>query len=346
MKTQCPHCRQQFSVPEELSKQSSGMVRCGNCMKPFDPELANTYTTYSRAVANAAQRDPESEPHTRNKPGQLLSDERIKSLAHNDDKPAPQQAFTGSPNNQHANNITAETALADIDAIADERIEPQLREIYLEVSQLEDDPSSNSLESSPNLSGFDFERPALNQRENSKAINYSTNRNSAFISLLVWFIGLPVCALLICSLALQIGLIDQKHLHSALKNVSTLNTSSTDIILIDTLCELLDCPYDKDLFSIEYLSVHSGSNLNQNATLVMESVIKNISGQQIAHPTLELTLLDRNNRIIAARRFSPSEYFDSNIQTGTIATNALFNAQLEFIDPGSAVSSYQLQPLQ
>lgn len=34
-KTQCPHCATQFKLTEKQLAQAGGMVRCGNCLKPF-----------------------------------------------------------------------------------------------------------------------------------------------------------------------------------------------------------------------------------------------------------------------------------------------------------------------
>jgi len=142
---------------------------------------------------------------------------------------------------------------------------------------------------------------------------------------LVYCFGIPVCVLLVLGILLQLGLIDHQYTRSA---------------ALDPICKILKCGRKENSFSIQFSDLRPHSS-RQNA-LVMESIIKNNSGEERAYPALRLKLINAGKRISAERTFTSKDYAPWLDSQEKIPAGKSIPVTLEIIEPATPINGYQL----
>ncbi|MDH5257111.1 MAG: DUF3426 domain-containing protein [Gammaproteobacteria bacterium] len=118
--------------------------------------------------------------------------------------------------------------------------------------------------------------------------------------------------------------------------------------IIESLCENLNKVYPcdiapaRDVAAIELLERNVISHPNAKNALLITSTIENKADFDQPYPNLILTFSDINQKIIAKRKFIPTEYLskDVNIEAGMKAGTPV-KLMLEIVDPGEEAVNFE-----
>ena len=111
------------------------------------------------------------------------------------------------------------------------------------------------------------------------------------------------------------------------------------------MCYLLDCdlPPLVNLKAIRSLDLVVRSHPHNKGALQVDAVIVNEANHPQPFPNLELTFTDINDKLVANRTFSPSEYLGGELAGSDEMPSAQpIRIRLDILDPGDQAVSYRL----
>ena len=114
--------------------------------------------------------------------------------------------------------------------------------------------------------------------------------------------------------------------------------------IIRQLCTLVDCditPY-RDIRKIRLLSRNVYSHPNTPKVLTISASIQNEATFPQPYPLIEISFLDKNNKVLALRRFPPEEYLQ-NSKGKLMSTGIPDELLLNITDPGDEAIRFQFR---
>lgn len=112
--------------------------------------------------------------------------------------------------------------------------------------------------------------------------------------------------------------------------------------LMQQVCERIGCnlPPPRDIGKINLLSRNIYSHPNAPKILTVSASIQNDAAFPQPYPLIELSFLDKNNKIVALRRFLPEEYVP-NFAEQLMPIGVPGELLLNITDPGEAAVRFQ-----
>ncbi len=279
--TLCPQCATRFKVSDEQLDAHDGLVRCGRCQNVF----------------NAREHLQQDEPSPQLS---LLIDEESSPVAEDsgDDTIKLPAAERSTSDEENAVSETADIAPINAD-------EPDTSDVSSDI--VEDTPSKDAsyhpdLTPIPNLTELEDEPTTLAQQvqfvadpieEDKPAVSKSKQKLGIFLGLMLFLL-----------LAAQGTYFFRDTLAVKLPGLKP---------LLVELCNRFDCsiglPHDVDALSIVSSELEADAKLVNVITL--HALLHNRARYSQAWPSLELTLTDSRDDVIARRTFHPSDYLKS-----------------------------------
>lgn len=330
--TQCPACETQFKVTPDQLKMSEGWVRCGHCQHVFDASLnlqpwwpePQTPTETKPEDPEDVQRDPQPSPETATQhPIQTLGD--VPAATHEPagvDEPAHEEAtvrtdasqeerepvFDLPPNPDESMVSVAQpmSATVDPEPVGLEAHTPSLAEPLADVSPPQPTPS--------------FIKRAM-----QKAYWHQTSVRFTLYLLIV---------LLLMVLSAQWV---YRHKDQLAANHENLRP------LLVGFCGVLRCEITLPR-QLSEVVIDSSSFVRREANRFdFQLMLRNRADVEVAMPTLELTLTDIENQVIARRIIDPADWPES---PSSLAAQAEWPLQLELlleVPPTQIVTGYQAE---
>jgi predicted Zn finger-like uncharacterized protein len=276
--TRCPECDTRFKVSEEQLAAHEGLVRCGRCQNVFN----------AREYLQSEEPSPQLSLPIE-EPSAATEDAAADASAPAIDEVAAPDAASIEP------TADAEPAPAESDTIASGSDNDE--------AAIEGKPGQPDLRPIPNLSELEETPTTLAQQ-----VRFVDDAPEAFelpapakrTSLRALIIG----ALLTLLLAGQ-GIYFFRHTLAA--NLPGLKPALTGF------CQPLACtvelPHEVEALSIE--SSELEADAERANVIILHALLRNRSSHAQAWPSLELTLTDLRDQVIARRAFHPADYLKS-----------------------------------
>ncbi len=117
-------------------------------------------------------------------------------------------------------------------------------------------------------------------------------------------------------------------------------------ILLEKGCEILGCqlPVQHTPEKIIVISRSVSAAPGADGALEVELVMHNTSRFPQSYPTLQISLFDRNERLVARRHFTPEQYLsESEHSSQLLPADTTFRGRLSLQDPGPKVSGFKFE---
>ena len=346
MYTQCPECDTIFRVNASVLRAAQGQVRCGVCNATFD--AIRFLTDEIEAGVNAAsasfiQADPETEaPPTAEPPPPTPPDADDEELADAPFRPSPSLPLVAFEIAEASNEWWATAVSAEIPGAVEPGVAPTPNDPTLgpQTAFADDDARSPTMRATfdahdaaddprePTLSAFDVPTAtiAVAADERIGRQGPTPHRGGA---------GLVIAALTLSTM-LVAQVID--HARERLATIPALAPALTT--LYNVLGRSLEPRWDLGAYDIR----------EWKATPDVSTQTIRLRAQILQHgtlpqpwPLLRVAFEDRYGGLVARRDFRPSEYLpDHRTQAGMMPPGTRIEAQLDLVDPGGAVVSYQI----
>lgn len=266
--TVCPQCQTRFRVTEEQLQARNGDVRCGRCSHVFNARETLLDETPAAEFAGEVEAQQQHD--------------------------LPEEAPATPP--EEAQEITTESAAAEEAEPVPQ--DPALPEIELAAEPAENTAPDVAPESEPEIRVIRIQPPA--EKEQSKVSLERPKYGPPPKPKRAWPWALA-------SLLLVLGLVGQGIYF--FRDVIAANYSPVRPLLAGA-CAHLQCSIkllqNPDLLSIESSELHADP---ARATIVvLTSTLRNRAPHIQAYPTLELTLTNTKDEMVARRLFLPKEY--------------------------------------
>lgn len=331
--TQCPACETQFKVTPDQLKMSEGWVRCGHCQHVFDASL-NLQPWWPEPEEPAQAPPPPAEqdlPDTWSEPEPTVSAEQphdaVQEPRFDIDSPV-QEATTNLTEPSFTEDARPQEPLAPQDRqdpaplqAADDGMRPTESETESDVRQepslASDGPAPMAADTQP--------VPSFIQRAMEKAYWHRTSVRLALY-------------LIIAVLLLVLG-VQWFYRH---KDDWAANQPQLRPVLQAT-CAVLRCQIEVPRKLSEVVIDSSSFVRGQTNRFDFQLMLRNRAEVEVAMPTLELTLTDIENQVIARRVIPPTEWPDQPTSMGPQATWALQLELLLDVPPTQIVTGYQAE---
>ena len=373
--TQCPHCKASFKVSEEQLSVANGRVRCGSCMNIFD---AIAYSISEKNINENSETSPSDSHHSADSPLVDLEDSILDKEEPNDtlfqdnpDEDKKEEGYSGSSqlsaelsssfleldeSSTESSDNPYVTSIQEIDLVEDKdedeswtneiledihsdtpnRIEPNISEDPTPTEQQQAEVKQNSFEAE-HLSSSD------RQTEDGKKENYSnfnfyhqqdnTSTGRHWVTSTLLFLSITV---------LTITLIAQ----ASWLHYEKLSQYPQIAELYKKACSLLNCelPELSDINLIKSHNLIVRSHPTTQKALIIDATIINKASFKQNFPNIALYFSDINNRTIAQRLITPTEYLSEDILNwNSMPPEQPIHISLEIIDPGKEAVNYSLK---
>ena len=94
---------------------------------------------------------------------------------------------------------------------------------------------------------------------------------------------------------------------------------------------------------IQMLSYNVFAHPNESGVLLISATLENIAKFKQPYPIIELRLSDSKSKVIALRRFRPSEYLQNQAKGLMLSKNQQSKIKLKIKDPGSQATRFQFK---
>lgn len=370
--TQCPHCQTRFKVNHNQLSVARGAVRCGACKQVFN--AARQLLEQSTAATGADLRQALDEPPITPMPapahlqaGQptwqsaepdldhLDLDDELARLerrpAHTTPTGKPPSELSAQrdqaedwPDDLFGNHQDDAEPLAEMNMSAEGRQEPRLGtgdgslpsppthglepqdaarlQAYVEAA-----PTTRQARSEPELR----EEHLLTLQDDPLQLQWEKPHSSPGKQLL--WAGLTVLAALALLTQYVVFHFDELARQEAYRP------------WFITLCPAVGCsvPSRVDIQLIRSSNLVVRSHPSFAGALVVDAIIYNRAPFSQPFPLLELRFADLNNKLIASRRFKPSEYLSGDLSGQTeMPPQVPIHIALDILDPGKRAVNYSL----
>lgn len=306
--TLCSHCSTRFRITHAQLEAHQGMVRCGSCQQAFDarpgfipdqPDPQLELPIVEETVAKPAPVETPAEPAVERQAEQASSEfeqPAEKSVTETQTKEV-------SDESAQTTEVSLPEGAKEIELVADESAVFE-EEVEAIVAAAESEAAhDDSLDFSPSSADGAAAKPLVLQSamrvddetvdDGEEEIQPEKSRRRW-----AWITGLVVLSLLLCAQALYFFRIE---LGARLPGVKPALVS---------YCKLLNCtvplPQNADLMSIESSELEADPSHENQITLV--ALLRNRASHAQAFPSLELSLNDTDDKVLARRTFKPADY--------------------------------------
>jgi len=280
--TLCPQCATRFKVSEEQLEAHDGMVRCGRCQNVF----------------NAREHLQEEEPSPQLS---LLIDEEPTAVAEDSGDDTVKLPVAETPPDSEAEAVDGKIDGAPLATEGAVTLD-ETSDSSVDVAP-EEQSSHPDLTPIPNLAGLEDEPATLAQQvqfvdDPVEADEAATRKPKRYLTT---FFGVTLFLLLTAQATY--------HFRDAL----AVKLPGLKPLLVQ-LCDQLECtvelPREAELLSIESSELEAHAKLMNVITL--HALLHNRARYAQAWPSLELTLTDSRDEVIARRSFHPADYLNSD----------------------------------
>lgn len=373
--TRCPHCHTSFRVRSEHLDAAKGMVRCGSCLQVF--KAANFFIEQPSPESEQEddllihddmdlETEAEAEPESESSNDVFSDDPTIDYNLRAPDKqsrPTPRNSIDFG---EIVLDLEEHTSIGQVGASAEEQSQQESEEDSWANALLEEEakaPTRPSVQASlaaePDdyIDDFDQFEHAIPQSADSLIVKSSKGSKSPLFSSdkiadlqddplelhstakrkLPWLWMTGSLLLLLLS-ALQFLYF----------NFSQLSRTPTWRPVYLQACHLLGCELPKiqntqqmatQLFTVQ-------SHPQYNGALLVETLLLNKATYAQPFPDILLTFKDLNERIIASRRFTPSQYLSGEMAgISDMPEKTPIHIALEIVDPGAEAVSFTINLL-
>jgi len=94
---------------------------------------------------------------------------------------------------------------------------------------------------------------------------------------------------------------------------------------------------------IQILNYNVFAHPNESGVLLISATLQNIAKFEQPYPVIELRLSDSKSKVIALRRFRPSEYLNAQKKNLMLSKNQQSKINLKIKDPGSKATRFQFK---
>lgn len=327
--TQCPACETQFKVAPDQLKISEGWVRCGQCQHVFDASL-NLQPWFPEPDPQPQPFSPPSahpeESTSTSEPVQTLpnpEEPQVQDVP--DDLREPRFDLDRDVQATQATHST-EPTLANTSGHQDPGgPEPKSRDEQPHPDNPVSEPYFAADSAMPALGQTSEPVPSFIQKAMEKAYWHRTSVRVAMY-------------LLICILLLLLGAQwFYRHKNELAVNQPQLRPA------LQAVCAVLGCHIEVPRKLSEVVIDSSSFVRGQANRFDFQLILRNRAESEVAMPTLELTLTDIENQVIARRIIPPSEWPN---QPTSLSAQATWALQLELsldVPPTQIVTGYQAE---
>jgi len=298
---QCPECGTRFKVNDKQLTAYKGMVRCGRCEHVF----------------NAAEQVSEEAPSPQLEPPIDTPQEETVNIGYNAETASLLDSLLDPPPSIPDEEIDHATPVDTIESFETQKLDEAISPVEAidadETSSLSepietDEPTSFLDTAEQDEPAFSLGAVETEQVEHqfkfgdappSEEISKSSSKPAHW----TWILG---------SVFLLIGLTAQAFYFYRVEIAARLPGIKP---VLTTYCKLPQCsiplPKNADLMSIE--SSDLAANPLQPNYVTLSALLHNLAPYAQTYPSLELSLTDTEDKIIARRTFTPSEYLKETI---------------------------------
>jgi predicted Zn finger-like uncharacterized protein len=380
---QCPHCRTSFRVSRAQLGAAHGAVRCGACLhvfnaarqvlgeaapvskpattppakpaaqtKPATPPAPQAPTAVPAAPAPRDPLDDDLRIHDDLDLGDLDLDRELERLEQEEHQ-LSQQFISLSATDEHAFNDAPDTPITDdeawAEALLDETADSKARHgLHIEpaLGELEPDVPTPAVRASAKSAKADS-APAQPDAGFSAVSSYdgSLDQLNEPPLQLEWqrpkkpwgrWIGWSLLILLAL-----LGLAAQY----AYYHYAELARQDRYRPLFEQLCPLMGCslPSKVDITQIKSSNLVVRSHPRYSGALIVDAILYNRAAFAQPFPLLEMRFSDINGKLLASRRFKPSEYLSGELAgQREMPPQTPIHISLDILDPGAKAVNYSL----
>lgn len=307
MYLECPKCLTVFRASDSILQQAGGKVRCGVCDEVFDG------TTHTRTDLPTSD---EKSSRSQDKTSSVQLDEEEDNLS-----------ATKNKNQSGEDDLDEFTSSYDEDEFGENPKKNKQGKGFSEEAEAtreEDDEDFFIEEGGPEE---DEAEPPFRWDEVESADPVSRLKRIA------WIVGVAIMAIVMMGQTLYF-------FHAPLASLSFMQP------IVTHLCGWLVCrdheeetlAQDTEKIILDNKSVRSHPTL-ENALLV-EATLHNEADFAQRYPVIQLHFIDAEGRVIAARRFKPSEYGITEAEEEGVPPKGEFNMTLNVRDPGTTAKEF------
>ncbi|MCP3661812.1 MAG: DUF3426 domain-containing protein [Gammaproteobacteria bacterium] len=117
-------------------------------------------------------------------------------------------------------------------------------------------------------------------------------------------------------------------------------------VLLQKSCDILGCqlPVQQAPENIIVISRSVSASSGVDGALEVELVMHNTNQFPQPYPTLQISLFDRNERLVARRHFTPEQYLsEAKLSSQLLPADTTFRGRLSLRDPGPKVSGFKFE---
>lgn len=309
--TLCSHCNTRFRITHAQLEAHQGMVRCGSCQQAFDARPGFIPDQPDPQLELPIQEEPVAKPAPVETPAEPAVERQAEQAPSESEQPAEisvieTQAAEVPDESAQETEVSLSEVAKEIELVADESAVSE-EEVEAIVATAESEAAhDDSLDFSPSSADGAAGKPLVLQsamRVDDEAVEDEEEiQPEKPKRRWPWITGLVVLSLLLCAQALYFFRIE---LGARLPGVKPALVS---------YCKLLNCtvplPQNADLMSIESSELEADPTHENQITLV--ALLRNRASHAQAFPSLELSLNDINDKVLARRTFKPADYLPPN----------------------------------
>lgn len=317
--TQCPACETQFKVAPDQLKISEGWVRCGQCQHVFDASL------------NLQPWWPEPEPQLEPEPQSDFESEiqapMVADLATEPAEQAMQQAQESKESQEPIFDTDFDPSRFEQAVPKAPETQPPLALNSDEIWATTPDPLVHDSPTNPDTPSAAETQPlpSFMKRAMEKAYWHQTWVRLTLYSLI---------AILLAGLGLQWFYRNKDELAANHESIRP---------LLQSACVALGCQVNLPRKLSEVVIDSSSFVRRESNRFDFQLMLRNRADVEVVMPTLELTLTDIENQVIARRMIPPADWPE---QPTSLAAQAEWSLQLELlldVPPTQIVTGYQAE---
>jgi len=336
----CPQCGAQYKLTQEQLSVAQGQVRCGACMHVFQaipsatPQVSPVDDSRSEFVDDKSDDDIliQDEPNELDSFSIDLKGINRSGESNFFDDFEEVDVISQKETQGHVDESWAEDLIDEVESMPD----PKPRQAAKDNAENIDD-FANEIKLKPNNLndlGFDeADKAGLLNRITPEPVELKVVKDhSAAINLMLSL--------------LLVGFVISAVAQFLYFTADTLGRNPELRKTYSVFCELSGCvlPEQFSIKDISASSTHQNPHAVYEGALVFETVITNHAKFRQPFPNIELYFKNLKDEVIAARKFSPSEYLRGEIATSkTMPIRQAIHLALEINDPGSQATGYELK---
>ncbi len=353
MYTQCPQCKTLFRIGAEQIRAAAGQVRCGRCERVFDAlehAVGEREPQVGRQTAQVPSARPAAaaEPERPQQPVAVTRPTRPQPSP----QPPPPEPRRRLPESQVAPAVKHDRPEEDVPPAKGHEPYAALDEVKVDLDRPVTPPPMARAERA-NSAGPPQKRKSVPvtvatapETESEKRplptpaspepfplrLEAPPRQRHSVGTTVAWSLGV----LLLCA---GFGL-QYIHFHAA-----DVAARPGWRLHVERLCKLSRCelPPRRELSHIELADHTVQAHPRAEGALLITATLRNTAEFPQPYPQVEVRMTDINQRLVAARRFTATEYLAGRHPGGGFPADAEAHLILEVVDPGPEAVSFQFE---